>query len=279
MASIRLAALLAGLMMLASLAGCRWPHASEAPKPVAERITWCGRHAALVLDSAPADTSAPGASVRIQRLEFPGARAPFRVELRRYRSAFWAFAAWEGLGARIRPQDGCIRLGPRWAFIHGPYLGLTDTGAAELYPEEFRTRLAFDGETAFLLPPEFAAFPLLGRIPGSERVVLRDFLGAPWRGPVFSVAYPCHGDTALAFRASSREADSLLAWIPSWKARTDSAFSGKRKRFAGLDAFGRPLLLRLFPEGIWGVSGCFDSQLAEEYAEKMRKMQVFWHDP
>jgi len=51
------------------------------------------------------------------------------------------------------------------------------------------------------------------------------------------------------------------------------------KRFEGRDEFGGPMILRAFSGGIVGISGCYDSELGQEYAEKMRKMQVFWHDP
>jgi len=264
------------------LAGCLWPQPTAAPKPLSQRLTWCGRQAVLVLDSVPSDTGNPAACARIQRLEFPGATTPFRMELRQYRNPVWAFLAWEGLASQARPQDGCIRIGSRWAFIHAAYVGVTDSSAGELYPEEFRERLAAADEPAILFPDQFQAFPLLGRIPGSERVFTRDFLGGPWSGPVFAVKYPCHGDTAIAFRTLARDAASLAGWMKPWKGA--AAFNGaadfeKEKRYQGQDEFGRPMILRFFSDGILGISGCYDSELGQEYVEKMQKMQVFWHDP
>lgn len=276
-----LALRMAALSALAVLAGCLWPQPAAAPKPFPQKLTWCGRPAGLILDSLPSDTGNPAACIRVQRLEFPGATSLFRMELRQYRDPVKAFVAWEGLASQARLQEGCVKLGSRWAFIHAAYVGLTDSSAGELYPEEFRERLAAGDEPAVSFPDQFKAFPLLGRIPGSERVFTRDFLGGPWTGPVFSVRYPCHGDTAIAFRAPSRDAGSLAEWMKPWKGNTLSGAAGfqKEKRFQGEDEFGRPMIVRSFSDGILGISGCYDSLLGQEYAEKMRKMQVFWHDP
>jgi hypothetical protein len=161
-------------------------------------------------------------------------------------------------------------------------VGVTDSSAGELYPEEFRERLAAAEEPAILFPEQFKAFPLLGRIPGSERIFTRDFLGGSWSGPVFSVGYPCHGDTAIAFRTLARDAGSLAEWMKPWKGPAPLGETGNfalEKRYQGADEFGRPMILRAFSDGILGISGCYDSELGQEYAEKMRKMQVFWHDP
>ena len=154
---------------LAGLIGCRWPQNREAPLPLAQRLTWYGRSAERIADSIPSDTVFSGACIRIQRLNFTGSNGPFHMELRQYRSPKWAFAAWEGLGTRVGSLEGCSRIGNIWAFVHGEYLGLTDSSAGDLYPEEFRERLASPGEPAFILPHEFEAFPLLGRIPGPAR--------------------------------------------------------------------------------------------------------------
>lgn len=282
-----------GVLVALAMAGCRWPLRAEAPKPLSQRITWCGRTPSGAYDSIPADTSLPEACVRILELEFPGAETPFRMELRAYREPKFAFAAWQSLGGMARSGEGAqgsaeaaartgggyLRAGSRWAFVHGAYLGLTDTSAANLYPEEFKERLAIAGEPVFMLPPEFEAFPLKGRIPGSERVFRRDFLGTPWRGPIFTVAYDCHGDTALAFRGFPQNADSLAHAYSHWKGRAETAKNGKTQGFIGEDAFGYPIILKQFPEGILGFSGCFDPQLNQEYLEKMQKMRFFWHKP
>jgi hypothetical protein len=264
---------------LASLIGCRWTQDREAPLPLAQRLTWYGRSAERVTDSIPADTVSSGACIRIQRLDFPGSEAPFRMELRQYRSAVWAFAAWEGLGTRVGSQEGCARVGRGWAFVHGAYLGLTDSSAGDLYPEEFRERLLSLGEPAFILPQEFEAFPLQGRIPGTERVEIRHFLGGTWSGQVFSLAYPCHGDTAIIFRSGVQNPDSLSLWMRDWKGQNYFGSSGEDGNYMGQDEFGRPILFRKFSEGIFGISGCFDPELTRQYAEKMRKMKEFWHDP
>lgn len=260
-------------------AGCRWPNRTEAPKPLQERVTWCGKTVSTWSDSIPSDTGRPEACIRILRLEFAASETPFRMELRRYRDPRWAFSAWQTLAAGARSLDGCARVDSRWTFVHGQYLGLTDSSASNLYPEEFKERLAFAGETSFALPAEFGAFPLRGRIPGSERIFPRDFLGGPWRGPVFSVAYQCHGDTALAFRGTTQLTDSIEPFLAAWTGKRETRKSGKEWSFEGRDEFGRPIFLDHFAEGMLGISGCYDPFWTREYAEKMRKTQVFWKNP
>ncbi len=282
-----------GLMAVFALTGCRWPIRAEAPKPLSQRITWCGRPPARATDSVPADTSRPESCVRILSLEFPGSESPFRMEMREYRQPAFAFAAWKSLGSSIRSiqailhpgedpartGEGILRMDSGWAFIHGAYLGITDASAANLYPEEFKERLAFAGEPVFLLPPEFEAFPLMGRIPGSEALFLRDFMGIHWKGPIFSVGYACHGDTALAFRGFPQPPDSLPQAFSAWKVNEAFGKNEQSGGFRGEDAFGNPVILKVFPDGILGFSGCFDSVLSQEYAEKMQKMRSFWHNP
>jgi hypothetical protein len=273
-------------LALSAAWGCRWSLRPEAPKPLQQRITWCGRLPSAYSDSLPGDTLLAEACLRIHRFEFPGAESPFRMELREYRQPRYAFSAWRSLvsAARIgeggvRSGEGYIRIGSRWAFIHGPYLGLTDTTAANLYPEEFKERLALAGEPVFSLPPEFEAFPLLGRLPGSEGLFPRVFLGTAWQGPIFTAGYLCQGDTAIAFRGFPQNADSLTHLLGAWKGRYESAKNGQTQGFIGEDRFGDPVILKVFPDGILGISGCFDSQLAQEYVEKMQKMRFFWHNP
>lgn len=269
---------LALLPAFLAFGGCRWTRPAEAPRPLQERVTWCGKPASRAFDSILADTALPEACLSVLRLDFD-AEMPLRLELRRYRDPVRAFAAWQSVSAGARSQDGCARSGSRWAFVHGEYLGLTDSSASPLYPEEFKERLAFAGEPVFILPPGYGAFPLRGRVVGSERLFLRDFLGGNWNGPVFSVAYQCHGDTAFAFRASSQNQDTLRAFMAPWKGRRETRKSGKEWIFEGRDEFDHPILIENRDAGILGFSGCWDRELVRDYAEKMRKMQVFWHNP
>jgi hypothetical protein len=270
------------------LTGCRLSHETEATLPLAQRVTWSGRLPVAVSDSIPSDTDSTAASIRIHRLEFAGPEGPFHLELREYRTAYWAFAAWQSL-APNRPREGCFRLGSRWVFAHGPYLGITDSSAGSLYPGEFKDRLAFAAERSeggqsrpeplFALPSEFESFPLLGRIPGSERVSEGDFLGSRWSGPVFSAEYRCHEDTAIAFRAFPQKAESLEAFSALWKGKREPGPGGQGWRFQGQDEFSRPMIFEVFSEGLMGFSGCFDPATAHEYVEKLRKTQVFWRHP
>lgn len=282
-----------GLMLVLAITGCRMSLHAEAPKPLSQRVTWCSRPPVRATDSVPADTSRPESCIRILSLEFPGSETPFRMEMREYRQPGFAFAAWKSLGSSVRSSqavprpgadparmgEGILWLDSGWAFIHGAYLGITDASAGDLYPEEFKERLAFAGETVFLLPPEFEAFPLMGRIPASEALFARDFLGIHWKGPIFSVGYACHGDTALAFRGFPQPKDSLSHAFSAWKVVGESGKNGQSGGFKGEDAFGNPFILKVFPDGILGFSGCFDSVLSQEYVEKMQKMRSFWHNP
>ncbi len=201
------------------------------------------------------------------------------MTLREYRTEYWAYAAWQRHAVTTANRDGWLRSGDRWFFRRGVYLGELDSAAGLFGAETKKGKLAFAGEPESLLPPEFESFPLLGRIVGSERIIASDFLGNAWRGPIFSVAYHCHGDTALAFRGFPQGTDSIKSWMRDWKGRTEGAYPGREWRFIGLDEFRRPMIFWVFSEGVMGFSGCFDPLLAGEYAEKMEKTKVFWHNP
>jgi hypothetical protein len=151
---------------------------------------------------------------------------------------------------------------------------------AGLIPVHFvKTNLAFQGEELFQKPIGFQAFPLSGRIPHSERVILREFQGRKWTGPVFSARYRCHEDTATAFRAFPQSQDSLRSWFHEWHGKSDTLTWGREFRFLGQNEFHEPVVFWVFPEGILGLVGCYDSILAEAYAQKMQKMTVLWTKP
>lgn len=248
--------------------------------PLMQKVIWTGRPAQSITDSIPIDTVEPASVIRVHRLVFHGREgAPFVVSLREYRADHWAFAAWLTWSAGEPPLRGAIRSGPRWIFSQGRYLGIADTAGSGISVAAFRENLVFAGEPEFPVPALFAAFPLLGRISNSERVVREEFLGYAWMGPVFSADFHCHGDTATAFRAPSQNADSLRAWMLPWKGRSDSLEAGRHWQFRGEDEFRRPMIFWVFSGGVAGLSGCFDPVLEKEYVEKMEKTQVFWHKP
>jgi hypothetical protein len=145
--------------------------------------------------------------------------------------------------------------------------------------ERFRDGLKFGAEPAFRKPRLFASFPIQGRLPASERVVSRHFLGRIWQGPVLTVSYRCGEDTATGFRAYPQPGRWVSAWMREWEGAVDSARGPDEKRFQGLDEFRRPLIFWSFSEGIVGLEGCFDTILAGEYVEKMRKMSKLWVHP
>lgn len=266
------------LIIACLMSSCR-QNLNETPRTLPQGLSWCGRSASLIRDSVPADTSAPDACLGVHLLEFPGAEGAFHLELREYRASWLAYAALQRRGGGRAVEEGCIRLDSGWGFIHGRYLGLADSSSLLLTREEFRQNLVFGGQIGFSLPPEFEAFPILGRITGSERVFEADFLGMRWNGPIFSVGYRCHGDTALAFRGYTQNEDSLLSFIAPWEGRREILPRGRGWRFQGKDEFGRPLFLGYFSEGILGFSGCYDSSWNREFVEKMQKMRMFWSNP
>ena len=265
------------LLLCLWLAACR-PEDRASPVPVSQRVAWSGRFATDAKDSVLSDTVSAGACLRTHRLEFAGTD-PLILNLREYRTAYWAFAAFRRLERGEPPREGWLATGDRVYVVHGAYLGELDSAAGSNSVGTLRDRLKFVGSAATSLPPEFESFPLLGRIPNSERVGTEDFLGHAWEGPIFSVAYHCHGDTALAFRGFPQSAKRVAEWMFGWKGEVDSTHSGREWRFKGVDEFRRPMIFGFFSEGVAGFSGCFDPLLAQEYIEKMKKTQVFWHKP
>ena len=117
--------------------------------------------------------------------------------------------------------------------------------------------LSFQGEVLFRKPGEFEAFPLLGRIPHSERVISQHFLGLFWQGPVFTVSYRCHQDTATAFRAFAQQPKRVGEWMAAWKGELDSLDWGREIHFQGQDEFRRPLIFWKFSEAVMGFAGLF----------------------
>jgi hypothetical protein len=216
--------------------------------------------------------------LRIHFFGFPGADSA-DLRLLEYRDPYAAYAAFQRLATEDELADGFYREGDAWRFRHGRFLGSLNRSGEDAASEMPANGLAFQGESLFAIPGEFASFPLLGRIPRSERVILRHFLGREWRGPVYTVAYRCHEDTATAFRALAQSADSVDGWMREWNGKQDTLNWGREIHFQGQDEFRRPLVFWKFSEGVMGFEGCFDPILAQEYAEKMKKTAMFWHKP
>jgi hypothetical protein len=250
-----------------------------------------GGYAAAYAESKPdaSDSSAfpssflsiaPGISPRIRHTyEFTGLDS-VRLSLMEFSETWMAYAAFQYSAGPMGMAEGFHRVPGALIFPHGHFLATLESPQAGMAPAAFlRENLVFLGEDLFSKPEEFSAFPLLGRIPHGERVISRDFLGRTWQGPVFTVAYRCHTDTATAFRAWTQNSDSVKSWLTAWKGKTDTLNWGRDLHFQGQDEFHRPLIFWFFPEGVMGFAGCYDPNLAAEYAKKMEKTASFWKKP
>ena len=272
------------LTILASvfmLAGCRFSQEAPAPPlPLPQKVRWSGGLAASYADSVVAspDSLSLGNAFRIHDFTFSDPDST-RLRLFEFANAYSAYASFQRVSGLEGMADGHFRDGSVWRFHHDRYFGELTSQQDQAQGDEGIENLTFQGEALFLMPKEFDAFPLLGRIPHSERVVPDHFLGHNWRGPVFTVAYRCHGDTATAFRAFAQEATVIQEWMGAWKGKTDSLDWGREIHFQGQDEFRRPLIFWKFSNAVMGFEGCFDSVLASEYAEKMKKTAILWPKP
>ena len=264
------------------LGSCRQSQSPEIqPIPFSQRVAWGGQTAMEYQRSAPenADTTKPANPIRIHSFHFAG---PDTVQLilTQFRNPYWAFASFQKASNSSELADGFYRDRDMLIFHHREFMGMMKYTRGGLVPAEFlKENLTFQGEDLFTKPEEFAAFPLLGRIANSERVIPDHFLGREWRGPVFSVAYRCHGDTSIAFRAFNQNFQDIQNWLVGLRGKKDTLNWGREIHFQGWDEFRRPLIIWVFSEGVMGFTGCFDLTLAQEYAQKMKKTTVLWPKP
>jgi hypothetical protein len=274
--------LIIAIAPLSTLWGCRFSKTPEAaPLPLSQRVTWSGVIASRYSDSLIRndDTLSIGAPLHIHRFLFAGPDS-FELRLSEYREIYWAYAAFQRTAGSEGIVKGVFEEGKTLRFTHGTFLGaMTSSSGEAIEATALREKLDFQGEDFVLLPKEFAAFPLLGRVPHSERVISSDFLGRSWRGPVFTVGYKCHGDTGTAFRAFPQDLKAAKIWIRDWTGKADTLDWGREIHFQGWDEFRRPLIFWIFSDGVIGFTGCYDTLLAQEYAEKMEKIGILWPKP
>lgn len=264
------------------LGACRlFPGSENPPTPISQRVMWEGRGPSgyMVTPVSGVDSQSTQGAIRIHVLEFAGSDTT-RLTLEEFGHACSAFAAFQENATASEFEDGFFRRGNAVTFHHGKFMGSLPYASAGLLPSRFlQEKLAFQGESLFLHPPEFESFPLLGRIPRSERVISRDFLGRTWRGPVFTVGYRCHDDTATAFRAFAQNHEDLMPWLNGWKGVLDTLDWDREIHFQGWDEFHHPLIFWFFKDAVIGLAGCYDPILARDYAQKMGKTRVFWTKP
>ena len=267
---------------------CRFSGNEENPLlPLSSRVFWEG-HTAL---SYSVDSSGKKGSVPIQdsaarfagtvthNLKFVGVDTVSLV-LHEYDREYQAFAAFQKEASPAELGDGFYRERNDLVFFHGRFIGELQYTRAGLIPIHFlKENLSFQGEELFIKPPEFKSFPLLGRIPKSERLHAQDFMGRHWQGAVFSVQYLCRGDTATAFRAAHQSEDSLREWMHDWAGHLDTLNWGREIHFQGRNEFHEALVFWVFSDGALGLSGCYDPILAQAYVEKMEKMTVLLPKP
>jgi hypothetical protein len=251
------------------------------PLPISRRLTWEGlppvKYAAF--PAMAADSGSGAGRVGIHEFEFAGTDS-VRLRLDEYDQAFLAYAAFQNHASRTEMSEGFYHKGDNLVFYQGSFSGeLRFTHGGTMPTQFLKEKLSFQGEPLFLVPPEFTFFPLLGRIPHSERVIEKHFLGRLWHGPVFSVSYRCHDDTATAFRANAQDFHMVDTWFQEWNGRIDTIGQGREVRFQGWDELQRPLVFWVFPEAVIGVEGCFDTELALDYTRKMEKMRAMWTEP
>jgi hypothetical protein len=267
-----------------ALAGCRFTQEPPAPiLPLSQKVRWSGGLAVSYADSlvATEDSLQTGKAFRIHDFGFSDPDST-RLRLFEFAQAFGAYAAYQHAAGPEEIAESHFRQGPqgsKWRFHHDRFFGELTSQRVQPQGDELIDNLSFQGEALFLKPKEFEAFPLLGRIPHSERVIADHFLGRAWRGPVFTVAYRCHGDTATAFRAFAQESGLLEEWMSAWKGEMDSLDWGREIHFQGQDEFRRPLIFWKFSEAVMGFAGCSDTILALKYAEKMKKTAILWPKP
>jgi hypothetical protein len=276
-------ALLRRLLLLSVfvLAGCRFTREAPAPPlPLSQKVRWSGNLASGYSDSliAPGDSLNWGNAFRIHDFTFSDPDST-RLRLFEFAHPYGAYAAYQRVSDLEGIVEGHFHDGPVWRFHHDRYSGELTSRLDNARGDELIENLTLQGEPLFLKPKEFESFPLLGRIPHSERIIAEHFLGRDWHGPVFTVAYRCHDDTATAFRAFAQEDKMLEGWLGAWKGQTDSLDWGREIHFKGEDEFHRPLIFWKFPEAVMGFAGCFDTILALEYAEKMKKTAILWPKP
>lgn len=261
--------------------GCRFTQEPPAPPPpFPQTVLWSGQLAETYADSliTSVDSLQSNQAFRIHEFGFHS-QDSIHLRLFEFAHAYGAYAAFQQSAGQEGIAEGHFRDGDVWRFHHGRFLGELASDPVLSEGDPLTEYLSFQGEVLFLKPGEFEAFPLLGRIPHSERVIADHFLGLPWHGPVFTVSYRCHQDTATAFRAFAQEPKLVGEWMAAWKGDLDSLDWGREIHFHGQDEFRRPLIFWKFSEAVMGFEGCFDPILALEYAEKMKKTAILWPKP
>jgi hypothetical protein len=272
-----------GLLLLL-LMGCKISPENEG-EAISQRVTWEGHLAfAYSVDSVKnlqenADSSLNFLEKHRHHFDFNGSDTTHLI-LHEFDQEYLAYAAFSKRANSIELGEGFFRDRNSLFFYHGRYLGEISYARIGLISANFLiSKLVFKGEDLFLRPHEFASFPLIDQLPKSERVILADFLGKSWKGPVFTMQYRCHEDTATAFRANSQVGKFDFALIQGWTGQLDSLSKKGEIRFMGQNELNEPVVFWVHSRGIIGMVGCYDSIFSLAYVEKTRKMVILWEKP
>lgn len=271
--------ILAGFIVLS---GCTLDDKSSPPLPsLPKRLSWEERLPSdWTVDSSAVSTKDPAIPIgRIAQhtLVFPGGDT---IRLAEYARDFQAYQVFQTQALPEEIRQGFYQSDNSLHFFHGSYLGTVRFTGPGLVPSSYlQEHLSIRGEELFRRPAVFESFPVSGQIAYTERVVSSKFLGPGGHEEVFLMRYQCRGDTAVLFRGFSSTQDHVRSWLSAWEGTVDTLKWSREMRFSGFTELGQPLEFWIFKGGYVGVEGCFDSVLAREYVEKLRKMTVLANNP
>lgn len=261
------------LLLACQLAGCKlFPQPSTPPLPPSERVRWEGRPPVRFLTDSSGLLS-------VHTLDFHGPDS-LRLRLTEFSNDLLAFQAFQAKANPEELRQGYYRDRNSQVFLHGPFVGELQLSRGGLLPASFlKEKLTFPGEKLFQKPTAFQAFPIAGQISESERVLTSEFLGSKSADLLVAMAYECHQDTALLFRALPPFFSDPMAWISARNGTLDTLRWGRERRFSGILEDGKPLDLWIFRGEVAGVWGCFDDILSQAYVEKLKKTAVLSKKP
>jgi hypothetical protein len=186
-----------------------------------------------------------------------------------YEGNLEAYAAFQEMA--LQDEDvaaGLTVCGERVCFRRGRWIGVIDAGSWKGVTW-FENALALPGAASAVgIPAVFGSLLQQGRLPGSERILTREFLGIKTEARIFTVRVECRGDTSLVYASPDLQfsfADALLQQ-PGWRQETTETGLYVSREISDLP----PSQLQFSKRGMAGVEGCFDENLTKKWL----KMQV-----
>ena len=170
-----------------------------------------------------------------------------------------AYAGFQELAPNSEDLAAYSVHGDRVCFRRGRWIGTLDAMSWK-GADGFDRALALPGAPSpGGLPKVFGSLLYRNRIPGSERILTREFLGLKFSSRVFSVGMDCHGDTARLYAAGKINDEFIiaLAGLPGWRSESVSGV----RQFSSESSEMLPVVLRFTRGGMVAVEGCFDDSL------------------